>query len=297
MACDYHASRLPCLAPARMLGTLILYLAFGICRGKDGEEPVHPFLRETMVDIATSKAGEEAIKPRKQVSQEDIDEMLGKGPDDSLDEVPADPVPADLLEPALVKDVSPNDLVCSGCLWAARIIRTAIGDKFRNASASGAKVKDRDTRRQLALELMKAEGQDDVCAHRRFPPVLVLGDRQKASNCLPNRLCRIVDLYDARRKAVGSGAGFAPQGLEEMLKSRDVALNECTRICDAAKRGLADAITDEIVKWKGKKVHYAITDRWLCMEKMNACREEDMRMGQPGITQEGDDAKEENEEL
>lgn len=231
-------------------------------------------MQQSIIDIAT---GNEELKAPRQLTDEDIHDLLK--------EVPADPVPKDLAEPAKVKEVEQNDLVCSGCLWTARMVRTTLAEKMPKSP------KDPQQRYELGLEAMRAEGKEDVCSSRRLPEVIVLGDRRQVRDCKggSGRLCRIVDLFEARKRATGAGLGFAPNGIEKMLKSRAVARNEIMRICDAVKKELAEAVADKAKAFKGTRMWNAVSDEWLCTKAMNACPEEDLPMGQRTVQEEDEE--------
>lgn len=233
---------------------------------KEDKEEMSKMMQQKLLDVAM---GREDVGPANQYTEEDVEDLLK--------DLDADPVPKELLESVKAADIWVNDLTCSGCLWTARMVRSALVDSMPR------KVRKPEKRRDRALKAMKAKGKDAICSKRRLPPILVLADRNQVATCkmkpVQDRPCRIVDLHDARRKATGAGQGFAPSGFETMIKTKDMARRFVTRICDIAQDELANAIADKAKAFKGR-IFNAVSDKWFCTQAMTACTEYDLRMGQ-----------------
>merc|ERR1712046_406724 len=108
------------------------------------------------------------------------------------------------------------------------------------------RVKKAKDRYKLALEAMTAEGGSALCAPQRFPSVVVLTDMVQVAPCNSNKVCRIADLHQVRKKAVGAGHGFVPGGMKKVLESRDVARHEISRICHAVRDELPELIAAKV---------------------------------------------------
>merc|ERR1719326_2304057 len=103
--------------------TVLLFSLLSMFLCDDDEKPekpsfqeMSPLMRQRLLDI--SEGREDISETPEQFTEEELEKLI--------DETPADEVPADFLEPTTVREVEPSDLVCNGCLWTGRLVRSAL---------------------------------------------------------------------------------------------------------------------------------------------------------------------------